>query len=58
MESWHWGAVHQIRFHHPLGVPAFDRGPVPRPGDAYTVNATSGASSLRPMALPTARFWT
>jgi penicillin amidase len=43
MESWHWGAVHQIRFHHPLGVPAFDRGPIPRPGDAYTVNATSGA---------------
>jgi penicillin amidase len=43
MDSWHWGAVHQIRFHHPLGVQAYDRGPVARPGDGQTVNATSGA---------------
>ena len=43
MDSWHWGAVHQIRFHHPLGVQAYDRGPVARPGDNQTVNATSGA---------------
>ena len=43
MSSWQWGAVHQIRFHHPLGVRTFDRGPVARPGDAQTVNATSGA---------------
>jgi len=42
MQSWQWGKVHKILFHHPLGVPAFDRGPVARPGDANTVNATSG----------------
>ncbi|MBZ5593286.1 MAG: penicillin acylase family protein [Acidobacteriia bacterium] len=44
MTSWQWGARHQIRFHHPLGVRTFDRGPVARPGDAQTVNATSGAA--------------
>ena len=43
METWHWGAVHQIRFRHPLGARVLDRGPVARPGDANTVNATSGA---------------
>ena len=43
MSAWQWGAVHQIRFRHPLGVRTFDRGPVARPGDAQTVNATSGA---------------
>jgi penicillin G amidase len=42
MQTWQWGKVHKILFHHPLGVPAFDRGPVARPGDANTVNATSG----------------
>ncbi len=44
MQSWQWGKLHQIRFHHPLGVRAFDRGPVARPGDANTVNATSGTA--------------
>jgi penicillin amidase len=43
MQSWQWGKVHRILFRHPLGVRAFDRGPVARPGDANTVNATSGA---------------
>ena len=43
MPSWQWGKVHQIRFRHALGVQAYDRGPVARPGDANTVNATSGA---------------
>ena len=43
MESWRWGKVHQIHFRHPLGVRAFDRGPVARPGDGNTVNATSGS---------------
>jgi penicillin G amidase len=42
MDAWRWGAIHQIRFSHPLGVRAFDRGPVARPGDSNTVNATSG----------------
>ena len=43
MHSWQWGKIHKILFRHPLGVLAFDRGPVARPGDGYTVNATSGA---------------
>ncbi len=43
MQAWQWGKTHKILFHHPLGVPSFDRGPVSRPGDTYTVNATSGA---------------
>jgi len=44
MQSWQWGTVHQIHFRHPLGVRAFHRGPLPRPGDGNTVNATSGAA--------------
>ena len=43
MNSWTWGKIHHIDFHHPLGRKAFDRGPVARPGDGNTVNATSGA---------------
>lgn len=43
MQTWQWGNVHKILFHHPLGVSKFNRGPVSRPGDSYTVNATSGA---------------
>ncbi len=43
MQSWQWGKIHRILFRHPLGVRDFDRGPVARPGDGYTVNATSGA---------------
>jgi penicillin amidase len=43
MRSWQWGNVHEILFRHPLDVRALDRGPVPRPGDGNTVNATSGA---------------
>ncbi len=42
MQSWQWGKIHRILFRHPLGVRAFDRGPVARPGDGNTVNATSG----------------
>lgn len=44
MASWRWGNVHQILFHHPLNHIAFNRGPVARPGDGNTVNATSGAA--------------
>lgn len=41
-----WGQLHRASFQHPLGVtPAtaalLDRGPVARPGDGYTVNATA-----------------
>jgi len=45
--NWVWGQVHRVSFFHSLGgvVPAaerlFDRGPIPRPGDGYTVNATA-----------------
>lgn len=44
MSSWRWGNVHQILFRHPLNHEAFDRGPVLRPGDGNSVNATSGAA--------------
>jgi penicillin G amidase len=46
-KNWAWGQVHRVSFVRPLGggAPAadalFDRGPVPRPGDGYTVNATA-----------------
>jgi penicillin G amidase len=45
-KNWTWGQLHRVSFLHPLGgiVPAanalFDRGPIPRPGDGSTVNAT------------------
>jgi len=42
---WSWGKLHHARFRHPLdrlpGAEAFlNLGPVERPGDGYTVNAT------------------
>jgi penicillin amidase len=43
ISQWRWGRMHQIHFRHPLGRGEFNRGPVPRPGDGNTVNATSGA---------------
>jgi len=44
-KNWSWGQLHRVSFHHPLGslpqaAALFDRGPVPRPGDGTTVNAT------------------
>jgi penicillin amidase len=41
---WHWGRVHQVQFRHSLGKANWNRGPFARPGDAQTVNATSGTS--------------
>ena len=43
--KWSWGGLHAVRFRHPLdqatGAAALlDLGPIPRPGDEYTVNAT------------------
>jgi penicillin amidase len=44
--NWAWGQVHRASFVHPLGgiVPGakevFNRGPVPRPGENSTVDAT------------------
>ncbi len=42
--AWSWGRLHTVTFHHvlellPGGKPLFDVGPVPRPGDSFTVNA-------------------
>ena len=42
MERWQWGRLHQIDFPHPLNADQFHRGPLARPGDGFTVNATSG----------------
>ena len=44
-QAWTWGKLHTIRFQHSLdhfpGAAAlFDLGPIPRPGDGYSVNAT------------------
>lgn len=46
--NWEWGKLHQVVFNHPLDVTdatarLFDLGPVPRPGDGNTVNATAFA---------------
>ena len=44
---WQWGALHQIYFRHGLDQYSADArqlldfGPLPRPGDEYTVNATA-----------------
>ena len=43
--NWSWGKLHVVRFRHPLdqtngSTALLDPGPVPRPGDEYTVNAT------------------
>jgi penicillin amidase len=44
MERWQWGRLHQIDFPHPLNADQFHRGPIARPGDGFTVNATSGTA--------------
>jgi penicillin G amidase len=43
--AWAWARIHVVEFLHPLdqfpgAKPLVDLGPVPRPGDDYTVNAT------------------
>jgi penicillin amidase len=48
-KQWQWGKVHTVRFEHPLKAAAkhqalLHRGPLPRPGDANTVNAAGGAN--------------
>jgi penicillin amidase len=45
---WSWGRLHTVTFHHPLELltgakPLLNIGPLPRPGDSYTVNNTSYA---------------
>jgi penicillin amidase len=46
--KWSWGRIHSVVFHHTLEtIPEMkstvDLGPIPRPGDASTINATGGA---------------
>ncbi|HTM47109.1 MAG TPA: penicillin acylase family protein [Bryobacteraceae bacterium] len=47
MDRWQWGKLHQADFPHPLQVAGWRRGPVARPGDGFTVNATSGTGYLQ-----------
>jgi penicillin amidase len=56
-QKWAWGQLHSASFFHPLGGVAtaakalFDRGPVSRPGDGSTVDATYfGGSSFDQLA--------
>jgi len=42
--AWQWGKVHTLTLVHPLGKREFQLGPVARPGDGNTVNATSGGN--------------
>jgi penicillin amidase len=42
--TWEWGKAHTLTLSHPLGKKDFQLGPVARPGDANTVNATSGTN--------------
>jgi len=42
--NWQWGKLHQLTLAHPSGRNEWKLGPVARPGDANTVNATSGAN--------------
>jgi penicillin amidase len=51
MRKTSWGKSHTVRFRHPLDDVSqdealFDRGPMARPGDGYTVNATYSDSSF------------
>ena len=42
--GWQWGKLHRLTLAHPSGNRAWQLGPVERPGDGNTVNATSGAN--------------
>jgi len=49
-QQWQWGKLHVVNFHHALDQQPgaknlFDLGPVARPGDEYTVNATGMGDS-------------
>lgn len=46
-ENWQWGGIHKVYFPHPSGNKQWDLAPISRPGDGYTVNATSGAHFLQ-----------
>src|SRR5262249_52306372 len=49
-EKWSWGTLHTVQFRHALDqLPGakdlLNLGPLPRPGDEYTVNATGTGDS-------------
>ena len=43
-QNWRWGAIHLLYLAHPSRLKPFDRGPLPLPGDANTINAAGGAN--------------
>jgi len=45
--NWKWGQLHRLALQHPISGSGFNLPEVPRPGDANTVNATSGAGYLQ-----------
>lgn len=54
-KSWAWGQLHRVFFRHSLGATAatqslFDLGPVARPGENYTVNATGFGGGYEQLA--------
>ncbi len=52
MGHWRWGALHRVDFPHPLNVAKYHLGPVERPGDGNTVNATGGTGYMQTAGLP------
>ena len=42
MDAWRWSRASEIQFLHPLNNRQWDRGPIARPGDPNTINASSG----------------
>lgn len=54
--KWSWGRIHTVEFRHQLELApgaraVLDLGPIPRPGDNYTVNATGfGNGSFQQVA--------
>jgi penicillin G amidase len=58
--AWSWGQTHSIRFRHPLdqlggAAEVLDLGPLPRPGDGYTVNAAAFDDSWQQVEGPSYR---
>ena len=46
MANWQWGRLTAMMFRHPLKVPEWSRGPIPRGGDPNTLNASGGGGTL------------
>ncbi|HET8549043.1 MAG TPA: penicillin acylase family protein, partial [Bryobacteraceae bacterium] len=42
MSRWRWSRANRLLFRHPLEQEKFNRGPMPRAGDAYTLNVSGG----------------